>query len=228
MIYTIKVNKMSAEKEILKALVTMNIGGCLKVTGIALYKNKENGNLFVSMPKYKSNEINENGNPIYKDVCNPINAALRKDITERIVKEYNNSDVQEPESKEVNKPKVSVKVVPYSREGSTIKGYAKIYIDDSFVINNVSIHQRKNGLGVSMPSYKTKQVGDDGKPIYQEYCYPITREFREYLYGMVLESLESAISQNDRNFEENCNRISEKDDIPEPVLNEDNLPSFLK
>ena len=227
MIYTIKVNKMSAEKENLKALVTMNIGGCLKVTGIALYKNKESGNLFVSMPKYKSNEINEQGKPIYKDVCNPINAVLRKDITERIIKEYNNSEVHEPEI-EVNKPNVSVKVVPYSREGSTIKGYAKIYIDDSFVINNVSIHQRKNGLGVSMPSYKTKQVGDDGKPVYQEYCYPITKEFREYLHSMVLEGFEAAREQNDRSFEENCNRISEKDDIPEPVLNEENLPSFLK
>ena len=225
--YAISANQVKNSEGSVRGFASIVFGDSFKITNIAILENAEKGSLFVSMPRYKSNERDEDNAVVYKDVCNPINAVLRKDITERIIKEYNNSEVQEPEI-EVNKPNVSVKVVPYSREGSTIKGYAKIYIDDSFVINNVSIHQRKNGLGVSMPSYKTKQVGDDGKPVYQEYCYPITKEFREYLHSMVLEGLETAREQNERNFEENCNRISEKDDIPEPVLNEENLPSFLK
>ena len=34
-----------------------------------------------------------------------------------------------------------------------------------------------------MPSYKTKQVDENGKSIYQDICYPVTKEFREKLYG---------------------------------------------
>lgn len=57
-------------------------------------------------------------------------------------------------------PQFSITVTPYEKEGSNIKGLARIYFEDSFLVNNVSILQGKNQLFVSMPSYKTKQVDE--------------------------------------------------------------------
>lgn len=42
-------------------------------------------------------------------------------------------------------------------------------------------------LFVSMPSYKTKEVDENNQPIYRDICYPVTKEFREKLYGAILE-----------------------------------------
>lgn len=76
-------------------------------------------------------------------------------------------------------PEFSVSVTPYEKEGSSIRGLARIYFDDSFIVNNVSILQGKDKLFVAMPAYKTKQVDEQGKAIYQDVVYPVTKEFRE-------------------------------------------------
>ena len=60
------------------------------------------------------------------------------------------------------------------------------------MINNVSLLQGKNGLFVAMPSYKTKQTDEQGKSIYQDICFPVTKEFREKLYGAVRKSFEES------------------------------------
>ena len=42
-----------------------------------------------------------------------------------------------------------------------------------------------------MPSYKTKQVDEAGKAIYKDICNPITKDFRDALYGAILSSFEN-------------------------------------
>ena len=69
-----------------------------------------------------------------------------------------------------------------------LKGLAKIYLDDCFVINNVSLLQGKENVFVAMTSYKTKQTDKDGKVVYQDICFPVTKEFREKLYGEIIET----------------------------------------
>lgn len=99
------------------------------------------------------------------------------------------SQVDQEKSQEL---KFNVKVTPFEREGSNIRGLARIYLEDCFVINNVSLLQGKNGLFVAMPSYKTKQTDEQGKSIYQDICFPVTKEFREKLYGAVRKSFEES------------------------------------
>ena len=41
-----------------------------------------------------------------------------------------------------------------------------------------------------MPSYKTKEVDENNKPVYRDICYPVIKEFREKLYGSILETHE--------------------------------------
>ncbi len=88
-------------------------------------------------------------------------------------------------------PEFSVRVTPYEREGSTIKGLASINFG-GLAVHNVSIHQGKENLYVSMPSYKTSQTDDRGKAIYKDICHPVTAKFRDKLYGAILQEYENA------------------------------------
>ena len=136
--------------------------------------------------------MDEKNNYIYKDICNPITREFRTELYDAILDGYKNAGNENREvAKETNDlemPTFAVKVTPYEREGSNIKGLARIYLDDSFVINNVSVIQGKNDVFVAMPSYKTKQTDKEGKAVYQDICFPITKEFRERLYGEIVET----------------------------------------
>ena len=138
------------------------------LTNIAILENKDKGELFVSMPRYRSNERDESNGVIYKDVCNPITAEFREELYTNILDAY--ARIREPEKEETQKrdriqemPEFSVTVTPYEREGSNIKGLARIYFENSFIVNNINIVQGKEKIFVSMPSYKTKQVDEQGR-----------------------------------------------------------------
>ena len=187
--YTVKVNKVRKNKGNLRGFATVVFGESFKVTNIAILENSE-GNLFVSMPRYRSSEVDEKNNYIYKDICNPITREFRTELYDAILDGYKNAGNENREvAKETDKPEMLsfvVKVTPYEREGSNIKGLARIYLDDSFVINNVSVIRGKNDVFVAMPSYKIKQTDKEGKAVYQDICFPITKEFRERLYGEIV------------------------------------------
>ena len=186
--YTVKVNKVRKNEGNLRGFATVVFGESFKVTNIAILENSE-GNLFVSMPRYRSSEVDEKNNYIYKDICNPITREFRTELYDAILDGYKNAGNENREvAKEPEMPSFAVKVTLYEREGSNIKGLARIYLDDSFVINNVSVIQGKINVFVAMPSYKTKQTDKEGKAVYQDICFPITKEFRERLYGEIVET----------------------------------------
>ena len=58
--------------------------------------------------------------------------------------------------------------------GST-KAIASANLDDCFAVKNIRVVEGKNGLFVSMPSYK----GADGE--YHDICFPTTPELRKQL-----------------------------------------------
>ena len=175
-----------------------NVRG-FKITNIAILENKEKGTLFVSMPRYKSSERDEQGGVVYKDVCNPITAEFREELYGNILEAFEQAkeaDKSPREKVEAEMPEFSVTVTPFEREGSNIRGLARIYFDDSFIVNNVSILQGKDKVFVAMPSYKTKQTDEQGKAVYQDVCYPVTKEFREKLYAEIVSQYEKAKEQN--------------------------------
>jgi DNA-binding cell septation regulator SpoVG len=67
--------------------------------------------------------------------------------------------------------------------------------------------QGKDNLFVAMPSYKTKQVDEQGKPIYQDVCYPVTKEFREKLYAEILATYER---EKEKQQEQSQSKAEEK------------------
>ena len=143
--YSIKVNEVRA-KEVsnIKGFATVVFGDSFKITNIAILENKDKGELFVSMPRYRSNERDESNGVIYKDVCNPITAEFREELYTNILDAY--ARIREPEKEETQKqdrtqemPEFSVTVTPYEREGSNIKGLARIYFENSFIVNHTAV-----------------------------------------------------------------------------------------
>lgn len=112
------------------------------------------------------------------------------------------ADKSPREKVEAEMPEFSVTVTPFGREGSNIRGLARIYFDDSFIVNNVSILQGKDKVFVAMPSYKTKQTDEQGKAVYQDVCYPVTKEFREKLYAEIVSQYEKAKEQSENKAKE--------------------------
>ena len=210
--YSIKVNEVRAkEGSNIKGFATVVFGDSFKITNIAILENKDKGELFVSMPRYRSNERDESNGVIYKDVCNPITAEFREELYTNILDAY--ARIKEPEKEETQKkekatemPEFSVTVTPYEREGSNIKGLARIYFENSFIVNNVNILQGKEKIFVSMPSYKTKQVDEQGKAMYQDVCYPVTKEFRDKLYNEIILEYEKAKDKSNEKARENAER----------------------
>ena len=126
--YTIKVNKVRKNEGNLRRFATVVFGESFKVTNIAILENS-NGNLFVSMPRYRSNEVDEQNNYIFKNICNPITKEFREELYDAILDGYKNtgSDSRQAEGKEqvAEMPPFAVKVTPFEREGSNIKRACK-------------------------------------------------------------------------------------------------------
>ena len=222
--YSIKVNSInSKEGSNIKGFATVVFGDSFKITNIAILENKEKDQLFVSMPRYKSSERDESGATIYKDVCNPITADFREELYTNILEAYERAiapeqvqDIGKLTKSAVEMPDFTVTVSPYERDGSNIKGLARIYIEESFIVNNVNILQGKENIFVSMPAYKTKQNDEQGKPIYQDVCFPVTKEFREKLYTEIVREYEQAKEKSQDQAKDNAekpagNRVNQQE-----------------
>ena len=203
--YSINVTEAKNQEGNVRGFANLVFGDSFKITNIAILENKEKGILFVSMPRYKSNERDEQGGVVYKDVCNPITAEFREELYGNILEAFEQAketDKSPREKVEAEMPEFSVTVTPFERDGSNIRGLARIYFDDSFIVNNVSILQGKDKVFVAMPSYKTKQTDEQGKAVYQDVCYPVTKEFREKLYDEIVSQYEKAKEQSENKAKE--------------------------
>ena len=149
----------------------------------------------MAMPGYKTSKKNGLGNPVYKNYFYPTTAEFRKELYDNILKTYKSN------AKEVNvtsgKDKVSVSVAMYPCNfNEKIESIGKIYIDKCFVIDGVRVIEGEKGSFVAMPTKTTE--GKDGKTEYSEVCYPVTKEFREQLYGEIMKkSNEVKAQKND-------------------------------
>lgn len=194
--YTIKVNELNRESNI-KAIATVVFGDSFKVGNIAIVQRKD-GELFVAMPQFRSNSKDQHGNDVYKSVCNPITKEFRQELFDNILGVY--ADEQKEriiDTKDGMDLKFKVSVIPYERQSGNVREIGRIYFNDNFVVNNVSVLQGKENLFLAMPSYKTRQKDEQGKAVYQDVCYPVTKEFREVLYGEVIDSYNKEKSKSD-------------------------------
>ena len=150
--------------------------------------------MFVSMPSQKTGDVDEFNNSIYKDICNPITAEFQQEFCGAILEAYEQKKTGKLDKdgltvgENEEAPHFSVRVTPFERDGSNIniRGFASIYLEDCFVVSSVSIVSGRNGEFISMPAYKASTKARDGESAYRDIVYPITKEFREQLFGEIL------------------------------------------
>ncbi len=196
--YNIKINKVKGDESNVKGFATVTFSDSLVVRNIAIVKNGE-GQLFVSMPSQRSNEVNEKGEPVYNDVCNPITKEFYDEFTKNILEAFDKRATLGKEGMDVNdglgeKLNYTVKVTPLTREDSSLRGIGRIYIEDKFVIGNVKLIEGSNGMFISMPDYRTDKL-KDGKPVYREIALPITKECRESINKDIEKSYDEAVKK---------------------------------
>lgn len=87
---------------------------------------------------------------------------------------------------------VVVKTNPYANQENGKLGVANVSFGEVFKARSMNIIKGKdNEMFVAMPSYPTRKVDENERTVFQDYCHPVTKEFREQLYGAILESFKS-------------------------------------
>lgn len=82
-----------------------------------------------------------------------------------------------------------VHVYKTDKEGSRLKGYATVTIDDCFVINNIRIIEGENRLFCAMPSRK---VNDEK---FEDVVHPTNKETRDMFEEKILEEYNNPTSE---------------------------------
>ena len=85
----------------------------------------------------------------------------------------------------------SVKVHKTEREGSRMKGYATVTLDDCFVVRNIRIIEGDEKLFIAMPS---KKVNDER---YEDIFHPINAETRKMFEDKILEEYNNPSSSEE-------------------------------
>lgn len=195
--YSIKVNKIRNGSENAKGIVSMTLGDSFKVNSIMIMKNlREPNKLFVSMPSYKDSqgEFREIVHPTTKEFHDELYGNILDAYRELTENQAKNSYTVEYDKRDSKMPEFAVRVTPYEKQDSALRGLASITFN-GLVVNNVTIRQDKERLFVSMPAYKTNQKDAQGKDVYKDICHPVTAKFRDKLYGAILQEYEAVKEQ---------------------------------
>ncbi len=71
---------------------------------------------------------------------------------------------------------IKVTVTPMQNQEGSLKANASILLNGVFKVTGIRIGiSQKGNIFVSIPDYKTGRLDDNGKEIYQDIAYPITR-----------------------------------------------------
>jgi stage V sporulation protein G len=75
---------------------------------------------------------------------------------------------------------IEVKVHHLHNQNNGLLAFASVTLNNCLAIKDIAIRDGKNGPWVAMPSRK------DSEGKYRDTVHPITKEFREKLYGAIL------------------------------------------
>ena len=193
----IDVRKFEKEGSSLVGFADVTFAQKLRVDGIRIMRRKD-GQLFLSMPCFRTNRKDENGKDIYKDICFPRVKEFKDDLTEAVVECYLGIGEEKNGQMTFGEPsgdliQVNVYVTPTRKEDSKIAGLASITLNNAFRINGIVIRNDAKGKPfVSMPSYRTGKQDENGKELYKDICYSVKKDFTKTLNGMILDKYAAA------------------------------------
>ncbi len=118
----------------------------------------------------------------------PIKRAQNQYKTQNIAAQKE-ADMKENNNNTINTNNLSIKVTvtPIKEREGCLKANASIILNDAFKVTGIRIGiSQKGNVFVSMPDYKTGRLDDNGKDVYQDIAYPVTRQFRQELYDEIV------------------------------------------
>ena len=83
----VTVTPMQNQEGCLKANASFILNGAFKVTGIRIGISQK-GNVFVSMPDYKTGRLDDAGKDIYQDIAYPVTRQFRQELYDAVVREF--------------------------------------------------------------------------------------------------------------------------------------------
>lgn len=212
--YEITVGEVKTQNSNVRGYASVVFGDSFKVSNITILAGRDN-RLYISMPHYKSK--NQDGER--KDICYPTTKEFRGELEANVILALENLQetgqkkylVGEEQDRELP---FTVAVTPFEKENSSIKGVARIYLNDCFAISNISLINGKNGMFVSMPSYKTNRIDENNRSVYRDICYPVTGEFREKLNNLLTDAYSKAVAEVQENVMAQAEGLMSAQDFP--------------
>lgn len=158
--------------------------------------------VFVAMPSYKTNKLDEQGNPVYASHYNPITAEMKQMFDEVVEMAYGSEDGKaklERELPEVPEKQGTIQLGKYGvkltgDKDSNIKGYASVVVDGQFALNGIKLINGNKGMFVALPSYATNNIDEFGKPIYENH-YTLSKEAYAKVKEVVLDGYKQALTE---------------------------------
>lgn len=98
---------------------------------------------------------------------------------------------------------MEVTVTPLKDREGCLKANASVIFNNVFKVTGIRIGISKSGnTFVSMPDYKTGKLDDNGKDIYQDIAYPVTRQFRQEMYEEIVKEFNTVMEKEGQQEEE--------------------------
>ena len=91
---------------------------------------------------------------------------------------------------------------------SKLRATASANMNGCFAVRGLKVYEGPKGLFVNMPSYKAAS----GK--FKDYCYPVTKEFRDQLNKAVIDAFKQAVTQQGQ---APVNGSAEPEPVPAPM-----------
>lgn len=82
----------------------------------------------------------------------------------------------------------SIQLSAADNTGNNVKAFASVVFGDSFKVTKIAVLENKEGKNfVAMPSFRTKERDENNQLVFKNICNPVTKEFRQELYGNILQ-----------------------------------------
>ena len=191
----------------LTAFVDTIFEGTMFLNSIAVREDKE-GNAYITFPNKKrmvngKEALDENGKPIYDAFYGPADKETRKRLEEAIFEavqsKFDGEKVSEPAKGE---DKVIINMVENT---PGLVAFANVVFTGKFFMSGVTVNEVQSGenkgnIYLQFPSRKRTKNGQDvldehGKPIYDAYCGPATKQSNADLTEMVFNHVQKAITE---------------------------------
>lgn len=178
----------------IKGFASVVLDNVFKITNILIEQNNITNELFISMPRFNTGEVNDKGLPVWKDVCHPLTADFRDELSQNILATYKNAvegkkEVLEVDNGAQEELEFTLKLQPFKNPSNKVLATGHIYIDSFFIIENVRLLNGKNGPFIAFPACKTKGLYGTGKIEFKDICYPMTKELRKKLSEAAFENV---------------------------------------